>query len=117
MTDTAPTESTDASSQAAGAPRMCRLCRKRRVPPSCLTSGDYRCSRCRHRTPHAMARDRRYARGALRRAVVKRDNDKRIWVGDDYHSRTQTADLARLINAHIKDRRRCFSVSAPTTGA
>ena len=86
------------------APRLCRLCGERPVGPSMLRRSDYRCTRCRHRTPAAVARNRRYYQTASRKAVAKRQNARRIYVGQLYHSTAKTADDAARINAHIKSR-------------
>lgn len=87
--------------------RICRTCGERPVSPSRLRTRDYRCSRCVHNTPLARARTARYHQSAKRRAVMARDNAKRIYIGQRYHSRVD-ADDARRINAHIKERRREF---------
>jgi hypothetical protein len=80
---------------------LCKTCGERPVSPSAVASQSYRCSRCRHATPAARARDRRYNATAKRKAVMKRDNAKRIFIGREYHSRS---DHAQQINAHIRSR-------------
>lgn len=35
---------------------------------------------------------------------MKRDNAKRLYVGDAYHSRVATVEQAHAINAHIRER-------------
>lgn len=88
------------------APRLCRLCGERPVCRSRLRVSDYRCTRCRHRTPAALARNRRYYQTDARKAVAQRHNQRRIYVGAEYHSSARSAAVARAINAHIKERRR-----------
>jgi hypothetical protein len=85
---------------------MCRLCLERHVSPSRILSRDYRCNRCRHRA--AAAVNARYNQGPKRKAVVKRSNQKRIFIGREYHSAACSVEAARAINAHIKERRRVF---------
>jgi hypothetical protein len=87
---------------------ICRLCRERPVPPSRIGVHDYRCSRCRHQTPAMLEVGRRYNQTDRRRAVVKRSNAKRIFLGRQYHSAASTPEVARVINAHIKEQRREF---------
>lgn len=83
---------------------LCRKCGERPVPPSVLKQQSYRCSRCRHATPAARARIRRYFASAKRKAVIKRDNAKRIFAGETYHSRATTPEHARAINAYLRER-------------
>ena len=87
---------------------MCRLCGARPVAPSKVRNHDYRCKRCIHATPNGRANLARYNASAKRRAVQRRANAKRIYVGGAYHSTARTADEARRINAHIKERTREF---------
>jgi hypothetical protein len=89
-------------------PRLCRLCQERPVPPSRLRDHDYRCSRCRHRSPSQRASTARYFKSEKRRAVVKKSNQQRIAIGRIYHSRVKDVEMARTINAHIKERRLGF---------
>ena len=88
--------------------KLCRLCAERPVAPSRLREHDYRCSRCRHQTPAMRETNRRYFQSDLRRAVAKRSNDKRIFIGRQYYSSAPTLEDAQRINAHIKDRRHAF---------
>ena len=85
-------------------PPLCRQCHERPSIPSCARIQRYRCARCRNSTPAAQARLRRYAQSAKRKAVMKRDNAKRLYVGDAYHSRVATVEQAHAINAHIRER-------------
>jgi hypothetical protein len=78
------------------------------VAPSRVSVQDYRCRRCRHHTTAMREATKRYGRTDKRRAVIKRSNAKRIFVGRQYHSAARTAQDARLINALIKDRRHAF---------
>lgn len=84
-------------------PRLCRLCGERPVSPARLKAYDYRCNRCRHRSPSERATTARYNRTSFRRAATARWNAKRIFIGAQYHSAAPTADIARVINAHIKE--------------
>jgi hypothetical protein len=89
--------------------RLCRLCGERPVSPARLKAFDYRCSRCRHQTPGQRATVARYNRSSpVRRAAVTVNNARRIFIGNDYHSRVASAETARLINAHIRKRRHAF---------
>lgn len=90
------------------APRRCRLCGTAPVAPSRLRAHDFRCSRCRHSTPAARARNARYFQTAKRAEVRKRSNAKRIFIGRVYHSMGTSAEIVRRITAHIKERRREF---------
>lgn len=87
---------------------LCKDCGERPVSPSCLARHDYRCSRCRHSTPAGIARNRRYFRSDKKRACNRLSNAKRIFVGAAYHSMAHSAETARAIQAHIKERRRGF---------
>lgn len=86
----------------------CRLCRVHPVPPSNLVREDYRCSNCRNNTTAARARRARYYVSDKRRAVLKRTNAKRIWVGSHCHSYADTVEQAQAIRAHVTARRRAF---------
>lgn len=83
---------------------LCRTCGERPCIPSRLAICHYVCAPCRNRTPAAKARLARYGQSAKRRAVMRRDNAKRLYIGRDYHSRVATVEQARAINAHIKER-------------
>lgn len=83
---------------------LCRHCEERPCVPSRAASGRYVCARCMHRTPAAKARVARYQQSAKRRAVMQRDNAKRIYVGAEYHSRVATVEHARAINRHVRER-------------
>ncbi len=74
--------------------------------PSRIKHYDYRCARCIHRTPNGAARVARYNKSEKRRAVIRRSNARRVFVGGDYYSTARSADEARRINAHIKERTR-----------
>lgn len=87
---------------------MCRLCGERSVPPAREKARDYRCSWCRRQTPAQQAVFARYNKSEKGRAVYRRNNAKRIFVGRQYHSYAPTAALARVINTHIKERRSAF---------
>ena len=88
--------------------RLCRICHERPVVPSRARGRDYRCGRCIYHSPGQQARNARYTKGAKRKAIVKRHNDRRVYVGEWYHSVARTVAEARAINAHIKERRREF---------
>lgn len=90
------------------AERLCRLCGKRPVPPSRLARQDYRCSRCRAQTPAYQAYKRRRDATPRNRARAAERAKKRIYVGTKYHSMAATAEDARRINAHVKDRVNAF---------
>jgi hypothetical protein len=83
----------------------CRVCHERPATPSRVKNNDYRCTRCIHRSPAGAARLARYNASVARKAVMKRSNDRRIHIGRAYHSTAPTAEDARRINAHIKERR------------
>lgn len=87
---------------------MCRLCGERPPTPSRAAHSDYRCTRCIHRSAAGQARRARYNAGPKRQAVVKRHNDRRLYIGGEYHSAARSGDQARRINAHIKERKREF---------
>lgn len=89
----------------------CRLCGERPAAPSRVKNHDYRCTRCINRTPNGAARLARYNASARRQAVQRRANAKRIHVGGAYHSTARTADEARRINAHIRQRLAAFADS------
>ena len=91
-----------------GAPRLCRKCGKRPVPPSLLKHGDYLCSNCRNRRPCAKGCLHRYRRSAKGKAYMARSNARRLYVGHVYHSYVADADQAAAIQTHIKERRREF---------
>jgi hypothetical protein len=84
--------------------RRCRLCQRGHVSPARLKAGDYRCNRCRSASPSHKAARARYSQKPDRRAAESRRNRKRIYVGQEYHSVAATADTARIVNAHIKER-------------
>ena len=86
------------------APRLCRLCHERPVAPSRLRGRDYRCTRCIQRSATVTAARARYNAGEKRRAVIRRSNRRRIFVGRAYHSTARTADEALRINDHIRQR-------------
>lgn len=88
--------------------RLCRLCGERHVCPSRMRAHDYRCSYCRYRNPSQRAAVARYDRSPRGRANKARSDVKRIWIGRQYHSRAKTAETARMINAHIRERRLAF---------
>lgn len=88
--------------------RLCRKCGARPVPPSHMQSGNYVCSACRNGTPAAKARLTRYRKSDKRKMVVRRVNDRRVWVGRDYYGHAPSAEAARAINAHVRRRRRDF---------
>jgi hypothetical protein len=88
--------------------RLCRLCGERAVSPSRENAHDYRCSRCRSRTPAAKAALAKYMRTEKGQAIRKTDNGRRIRIGKEHHSRAATPDVAQRINAHIKERIREF---------
>ena len=88
--------------------RLCRLCEERHVPPGRVRARDYRCTRCIQRSVAATAARARYNAGEKRRAVAQRANARRIYIGRTYHSTARTADEARRINAHIKERCRAL---------
>jgi hypothetical protein len=100
--------------------RLCRLCNERTVAPAREKAYDYRCSRCRSRTPAHRAAMRNYMRSERGQAVRKNDNDRRIWIGKQHHSRAATPDVARAINLHIKERisvaKQRFAAGAKTEG-
>ena len=73
--------------------------------PSRVRYGDYRCARCVHRSPGGQARQARYSAGAARKAINQRHNQRRIRIGQQYHSTARTAAEAQQINAHIKEKR------------
>lgn len=113
-TDDAPVSRAD-DSLTAGLPAacfevtpMCRLCNERRPAPSRVRASDYRCARCIHRSPNGCARRARYVKGPKRQAVVRRSNQRRVFVGSEYHSSVGTAALALSINDFIKEKRRGF---------
>lgn len=91
-------------------PRLCRLCHERPVPASRLRWSDYRCSRCRRASPAYRASRVKYdaspARMARQRVKGAKRASKRIFVGERYHSMAATAEQARAINLHIKERLR-----------
>jgi len=89
-------------------PRLCRVCNDRQAMPSRIRRRDYRCSRCIHQSAHGQARLARYNAGAARRRAQARSNAKRIFVGNTYHSQAATAEQAKRINAHVKERQREF---------
>lgn len=91
---------------------LCRQCYERPVMPSRLKLRRYRCARCQHHTPAAKASNARYFQSAKRKAVMQRDNAKRILVGDTYHSRAATVEQARIINAHIRGRCRAYAAES-----
>jgi len=80
--------------------------------PSWAKLHRYRCARCKHSTPAAKARNARYFQSAKRKAVMKRDNEKRIMIGDQYHSRAATVEQARAINDHIRGRCRAYAAES-----
>jgi hypothetical protein len=82
--------------------RLCRLCNERPVSPSRLREQDYRCSRCRHRTPAQQAAVRRWRRTPKGREVDAQVRQRRIFIGTRYHSLVKSAEEAERINAHIK---------------
>ncbi len=84
---------------------LCRQCQTRPIPPSHLRACRYNCTRCRFSTPAAVARRRRYFASDKRKAVMKRDNAKRIWVGDHYYGRAATIEQARALTHHATTRR------------
>jgi len=43
---------------------------------------------------------------------MKRDNEKRIMIGDQYHSRAATVEQARAINDHIRGRCRAYAAES-----
>lgn len=81
---------------------LCWQCGARPCIPSRLKTGHHICARCRNASPKARARIARYQQSAKRRAVMQRDNAKRIYVGAEYHSRVATVEQARAINAHVR---------------
>lgn len=83
---------------------LCWQCGERPCIPSRLKTGHHICARCRNKTPAARARIARYQQSAKRRAVMQRDNAKRIYVGAEYHSRVATVEHARAINRHVRER-------------
>lgn len=83
---------------------LCRRCGGRPCMPSRLAVGHHVCARCRRSTPAAKARNARYFQSEKRKAVMKRDNAKRLYIGSEYHSRVASVEQARAINAHIKER-------------
>lgn len=87
---------------------LCRQCGERPAMPSCVARRRYRCAKCRHSTPAAKARNARYFQTDKRRAVMARDNAKRLFVGRDYHSRVATVEHARAINTHVRQRVRQY---------
>jgi hypothetical protein len=84
--------------------RLCRLCNVRPVSPSRMKAQDYRCSRCRNATPAHVNATRRYRTAAKGHAANTHCNQRRIWVGRQYHSRAVTVELAAVVNATIKER-------------
>jgi hypothetical protein len=88
--------------------RKCRLCNDRPVCPSRLKHQDYRCSRCRNGSASHRAANLRWRRTADGRVHVATVNARRIFVGRTYHSTAVTAELAAVVNAHIKERVSAF---------
>lgn len=87
---------------------LCWQCGERPCIPSRLKTGHHICARCRNKTPAAQARIARYQQSAKRKAVMRRDNAKRIYVGAEYHSRVATVEHARAINRHVSSRMAAF---------
>lgn len=85
----------------------CRLC-GRPATPSRVRHRDRRCKRCINSTPEAKARLARYNASESRKAVNKRANARRIYLGRVYHSTAGDVDEARRINAHIRQRLSAF---------
>lgn len=83
---------------------LCWQCGERPCIPSRLKTGHHICARCRNSSPAAQARIARYFQSAKRKAVMKRDNAKRLFVGAEYHSRVATVEQARAINRHVRER-------------
>ena len=85
----------------------CKHC-GRPATPSRVKNRDRRCKRCINASPAGKARIARYNASAARKAVQRKFNARRLYVGGAYHSTARTAAEARRINAHIKERRREF---------
>lgn len=86
-------------------PIICNRCKKRPVPPSHVRARRWQCWWCREHSPAALARRARYLASDKRKAVMKRDNAKRIHVGHDYYGRAATIEQARTLTAHATKRR------------
>jgi hypothetical protein len=87
---------------------ICNRCHERPVPPSHLKQGRWQCWRCREHTAAALARRKRYRASLARKAVMKRDNAKRIFVGHDYYGRAATVEQARAATTHATKRRQQY---------
>ena len=85
-------------------PALCKHC-GRPATPSRARNRDYRCKRCINASPAGQARLARYNGSSARKAVNKRHNARRIFLGRVYHSTVGGIAEARRINAHIKERR------------
>jgi hypothetical protein len=88
--------------------RLCRLCKVKPVSAARAKWSDFRCNPCRNASPAALAAKARHQGSPRQRATSlvrnKRTNARRIFIGKRYHSAAKSAELARAINAHIKDR-------------
>jgi hypothetical protein len=93
--------------------RLCRLCGERPVAPSRQKARDYRCTRCRRQTPSQQAACKRWRQTPSGRATDARTRARRIFVGQAYHSVAATAEDARALNLHIRERRRAFIKGQP----
>lgn len=91
-----------------GRVRLCRLCHERPVSPARMRAWDYRCNRCRNRTPASKAATYRHNRTEKRKARKQQLGRRRIFVGRQYHSYAATQEQAERINAHVKDRLNAF---------
>lgn len=88
-------------------PALCKHC-GRPATPSRARNRDYRCKRCINASPAGKARLARYNGSSARKAVNKRHNARRIFLGRVYHSTVGSGDAAMRLNAHIKERRLAF---------
>lgn len=95
---------------AGAVPALCKHC-GRPATPSRAKNRDYRCKRCINASPAGQARLARYNGSSARKAVNKRHNARRIFLGRVYHSTVGGITEARRINAHIRDRLSAFAAS------
>lgn len=69
----------------------------------------HRAAQARYRnSAKGKAAQARYRRTAVGRRVDAESNTRRIYVGERYHGRAQTSEVAAVIRSHIKERIRAF---------
>jgi hypothetical protein len=88
--------------------RLCRVCKERPSTPGRARHGQYLCSRCNNARPTGFASRQRYLASKKCRETRQRyhlnANQRRIFIGQRYHSTVASVDIAQRINAHIKER-------------